>query len=126
MSELYLKQCYCVLWTAKKKKIQKDKIQKFKKQVKGEILDKTSKNIELLLKANLHLNKKYWTEIYFSLIHSYMNYEDIAWASTTTTKLKKIILKRKYVARIIWYANKQTHARPLLTESKALNVYQVN
>ena len=55
-----------------------------------------------------------------------MNYENIAWASTTTTKLKKIILKQKYVARIIWYANKQTHARPLLTENKALNVYQVN
>ena len=43
----------------KEKKIQKDKIQKFKRQVKGEILDKTSKNIGLLLKANLHLNKKY-------------------------------------------------------------------
>ena len=40
----------------RKKKIQKDKIQKFKRQVKGEILDK---NIGLLLKANLYLNKKY-------------------------------------------------------------------
>ena len=41
-------------------------------------------------------------------------------------KLKNILLKQKHAARIISYADRQTHARPLLTEIIALNIYQVN
>ena len=41
-------------------------------------------------------------------------------------KLKNILLKQKHAARIISYADRQTHARPLLIEIIALNIYQVN
>ena len=33
---------------------------------------------------------------------------------------------KKYAARIIFHADRQTQARPLLTEIKKLNFYQVN
>ena len=62
---------------------------------KEEILDEISGNTGLLFEASLHLNKKFLTEIYFSLIHLYMNYENVAWARTTLTKLKKLSLNKK-------------------------------
>ena len=37
-------------------------------------------------------------------------------------KLKNILLKQKHAARIISYADRQTHARPLLIEIRALNI----
>lgn len=51
-----------------------------------------------------------------------MNYENIAYASKTI----EILLKQKHAAQIFLYADRQTHARPLLRESKALNIYQVS
>ena len=50
-------------------------------------------------------------------------YDNIAWASTTPTKLKNILLKQKHAARIILYADRQTPTIPLLIEMKALNIY---
>ena len=46
-----------------------------------------------IIKTSVHLNKKCLTQIYFSLFHSYINYGNIAWASTTPTKLKQILRK---------------------------------
>ena len=33
--------------------------------------------------------------LYFSFIHSYLNYGNIVWASTSRTKLKKLASKQK-------------------------------
>ena len=64
-------------------------------------------------------------KIYFALIHSYVNYANIAWASSCKTGLKRIHLKQKQAARIIFHKDRLTHARPLLKKLKALNVYQI-
>ena len=64
--------------------------------------------------------------IYFALIHSYINYTNIAWASSCKTGLKKILLKQKHAVRIVFHEDRLTHARPLLKSLNALNVYQVN
>ena len=64
--------------------------------------------------------------IYFSLIHSYINYANIAWASSFKTGLKKILLKQKQAVRIIFHKDRLTHSRPLMYKLNALNVYQIN
>ena len=46
--------------------------------------------------------------------------------STHQTKLKKLFDKQKRAARIIFNEDKLTHARPLLKNLNALNVYQIN
>ena len=51
--------------------------------------NKLAKNIELLNPASYFLNKHSLKTICFSRIHSYLNYANIAWASTYVTKLKK-------------------------------------
>ena len=65
-------------------------------------------------------------QLYFSFVHSYLNYGNIAWASTNKSKLKTLLYKQKHGARIINFKDKLTHAEPLLQELGALNIYQLN
>ena len=54
------------------------------------IENKVSKNVGVLYKASKLINSKCLRSIYFSFIHSYINYANIAWASTNKTNLKKL------------------------------------
>ena len=60
--------------------------------------------------------------IYFWFIHSYINYGNFSWASTSQTELTK----QKLSVRNIFCEEKEAQARPLLKEIYVLNVYQVN
>ena len=51
--------------------------------------------------------------IYLSYIHSFLNYPNIAWASTHFTKLKTIIYKQKQEARVVFDEDRLCHSRPL-------------
>ena len=64
--------------------------------------------------------------VYFSYIHSYLNYANIAWTSTYQTKLKTIYYHLKHAARIVFNQEKLAHSRPLLRSLSAMNVYQIN
>ena len=90
------------------------------------IKKKLAKNIGLLYRARQFLDKESPKTIYFSYIHSYLNYANIAWASTYFTKLKKIHYQQKHAARIIFDEDILTHSRPLLRSLNALNIYQIN
>ena len=88
--------------------------------------NKISKKIGVFYRASHLLNFKNLLKIYFSFIHIYISYANIAWASTFKTKLQGILKKQKHAARIAFHANRFDHSRPLLKEMKALNVYQIN
>ena len=88
--------------------------------------NKISKDIEVLYRASNLLDFRNLLKIYFSFIHIYISYANIAWASTFKTKLQEILKKQKHAARINFHANRFDHSRPLLKEMKALNVYQIN
>ena len=75
--------------------------------------NKISKNIGVLYRASHLLDFKN-LKIYFSFIHIYISYANIAWASTFKTKLQGILKKQKHAARITFHANRLDHARPLL------------
>ena len=87
---------------------------------------KLAKNIGLLYKARVLLDKESLKTIYFSYIHSYLNYAKIAWASTYFTKLKPIHYQQKHAARTVFGKDRLTHSRPLLRSLNALNIYQIN
>ena len=86
------------------------------------IENKVSKNVVVLYKTSKLINSKYLRSIYFSYIHSYINYANIAWVSTNKAKLKK----QKQAARILFNQGRFTHARPILKTLNALNLYQIN
>ena len=88
--------------------------------------NKISKNIGVLYRASHLLDFKNLLKIYFSFIHIYISYANIAWASTSKTKLQGILKKQKHAARITFHASRFDQSRPLLKEMKALNVYQIN
>ena len=88
--------------------------------------NKIYKNIGILYWLSHLLDFKNLLKIYFSFIHIYISYANIAWASTFKTKLQGILKKQKHAVRITFHPNRFDHSRPLLKEMKALNVYQIN
>ena len=66
------------------------------------IENKVSKNVGALYKTSELINSKRLRSIYVFFIHSYINYANIAWASTNKTKLKKLLGKQKQAPRIIF------------------------
>ena len=59
-------------------------------------------------------------------MHAYLNYANIAWASTHKTKLKKVESKQKHALRIIFNQSKTSPSDPLFLSLNVLNVYQIN
>ena len=84
--------------------------------------NKLAKNIGLLNRASYFLNEHSLKTIYFSYIHSYLNYANIA----CMTKLKEINLLQKRAVRFVFSEDRLSHSRPLLRKIDALNVYQIN
>ena len=90
--------------------------------------NKLSKNLGLLHKAKNYLNKKSMVSLYYSFIHSYLNYGNIAWCSTSMTKLKKLLSKQKQALRTIPIPTSQSESRSkqIMRELCVLNIYQLN
>ena len=65
------------------------------------IENKVSKYLGLLHRARRVLDRTALKNLYFSFIHRYLNYGNIVWANTITTKLKKLASKQKQVLRIL-------------------------
>ena len=86
--------------------------------------NKIDKNLGLLYKAKHYLKKR--LVLYYSFIHTYINYGNIAWGSTNRTNFKKINSLQKHAIPIIHCKDRFAHARELFRESKILNVFQFN
>ena len=88
------------------------------------IKNKISKNLGLLYKAKRVLNMNALKSLYFSFIHSYLNYGNIVLASVTQTKLKKLASKQKQAIRI--FENENCNIKESMTKMKILNIYKLN
>ena len=80
----------------------------------------------MLYKARPYLDKIALLHLYYSYIHSYLNYENTAWRSTNRTYLKKLQSQQKHAIRIIFHKNKFVHTREHFKENNILNIYQLN
>ena len=90
--------------------------------------NKLSKNHGLLYRAKPYLDKNTRTTLYFSFFHSYLNYVNIAWASITKSKLRKIARHQRQAVNDIPKNEKQeiTNSRKFMEENGILNVYKLN
>ena len=88
------------------------------------IENKVSKNLGILYRARRVLDSTALKNLYFSFIHSYMNYGNIVWASTSRTKLKKLSSKQKQALRIVY--NEYTDIKEIMVRMKVLNIYKLN
>ena len=78
------------------------------------------------MRAKPYLCETTLQNIYFSCIHSYLNYANIAWASTRKTKLKPLLYKQKQVVRIVFNEGPLSYSEPLFKILNALNGYKIN
>ena len=77
------------------------------------------KNIGLSYRAKPHLSETSLKTKYFSYIHSYLNYANLAWANTFITNIKELPHKQKQEVCL-------GHSEPLFKILNALNVYKIN
>ena len=90
------------------------------------VSSKVSKRIGILYKSKDVLSKQCLKQLYFSFIHNYVNYANIAWASTGKSKFERLYRGQKHATCVIYHKDRYTHASPLLNDMKALNVFQLN
>ena len=83
-------------------------------------------NIGLLYWAKLFLDKNLLLTLYYSYIHTYLNYANLSWGSTNRTSLKKLISQHKHVVRIINNRARCDHTNELFKSQKILNIYMLN
>ena len=79
-----------------------------------------------MYKAKPFLDKDSLLSLYFSYIHSCINYAKLAWIITHKTNLKKIHSQQKHVLRIVYDKNRYYHTNQLLRSRSLLNVYKMN
>ena len=72
------------------------------------------------------MNKQSLLSLYYSYIHSYINYANVAWGSTYMTNLKELSSQQKHAMRIICNKWKFEHTKQLFQSNKILNVYKLN
>ena len=91
-------------------------------KILGVLLDYTG----LLYKAKSYIDKHSLLSSYHSYIHSFINYGNIAWGSTSRTNLEKIYSQQKHAIRIVYSKDRLSHTRKLFQKCKILNECQVN
>ena len=77
------------------------------------IENKAAKNIGLLYRAKIFLDKNSLLTLYYSYIHTYINYANLSWDSTNRTNLKKLLSKQKHAVRIINNRTRLDHTNVL-------------
>ena len=87
--------------------------------------NKIAKNIGLLYQGKHYLDDNCLKQIYFAYIYAYLNYANIALASTHKTKLKKVQSKQKHALRIIFNQSK-TSPSEALSQLKCTKFYQIS
>ena len=87
---------------------------------------KISKSIGILYKSRDVLSKQCLKKLYFSFIDNYVNYANIAWTSTSKSKLEHLYRFQKHNARVIYHKDWYTHVSSLLNDMKALNVFKLD
>ena len=72
------------------------------------------------------LSKQCLKQLYSSCIPNYVNYANIAWATTSKSKLERLYRCQRHAACVIYLIDWYIHESPLLNDMKALNVFQLN
>ena len=85
--------------------------------------NKIAKNIGLIYKAKSHLNKDSLLALYFSDIHSYINYVNLVWGSTHRTYFRKINSQEKHALRLIHNKNRFYHSKEFF---ESCETYKLN
>ena len=85
-----------------------------------------AKDIGLMYRVKPFLDKESLLALYYSHIHSYLNYANLAWGSTYLRNLKKLRSQQKHVIRIVLNKTKFEHTKELFKSASVLNLCKLN
>ena len=91
--------------------------------------NKLSKNLGLLYISKHFLNANGMKSLYYSFFHSYLNYGNIAWCSTSVTKNKKLYSKQKQAIKALSVTSEDYSGfkiEDLMEKTGILNIYKLN
>ena len=80
---------------------------------------KIAKDIGLMYRAKPFLDKESLLALYYSYIHSYLNYANLAWAN-------KLRSQQKHAIRIVYNNTKLEHTKELFKSASVLNLCKLN
>ena len=86
------------------------------------ICQKVSKTIGIIAKLSHFVPRHILLTLYCSLILPYISYGICAWGHTAETHLHKLLVLQKRSLRLIFFADRRTHAVPLFLETKQLPI----
>ena len=89
------------------------------------ISTKISKSICILYRERLIVPRKQLNQLYFSFVHSYLNYANLAWGSTQKAKFF-LYRQQNHSIRLLSFKDQLTLSRHLFKEIGALNIYEIN
>ena len=87
--------------------------------------NKLAKNIGLMYREKPFKDKEPLLALYYSYIHSYLNYANLAWSSTYLANLKKLRSQQKHAIRVAHNKTKFEHRKELLKSANVRNVYKL-
>ena len=93
----------------------------WKYQIKH-INSKISKSLFMIKQVKNILPAESLKTLYFSMIHPYLTYGDLAWGNSNQTTMKTTQLLQKRAIRIINKVSYNSHTEPLFKSSKILNL----
>ena len=83
-----------------------------------QLCSKVSKGSWALLKLRKYVDIKTLLSVYYSLVHSHLQYCITAWGSATANALDLLVKMRKRVVRIMTFSHFQEHSLPLFYKLK--------
>ena len=91
----------------------------------SEIAKKLSKNVGILYRIAHLLPTSVRINIYYSLIHPFLSYCNVVWASNYTNRLKRLIILQKKAIRIIAGKSSRAHSHSLFQHFKILQLEKI-
>ena len=88
------------------------------------VCNKVSKSIGIMYKSRNIVSKRLMKKLYFLFLHNYLNYANIAWASTSKSNLISLHCHQKHTIRIIYDKDRSTHTKLLFKHAIALTVFE--
>ena len=87
------------------------------------LCNKISKSLYIINRVKNLLPRKSLCTLYFSLVHTHLNYCASIFGCATKTKLKPLVVKQKQAIRVITNSQYRAHTNPLFKE---LNIMPLN
>ena len=87
-----------------------------------QIIKKVRPGIAMLFKLKLTVDTKILLHIYYSLIHSHLNYAILIWGDAPLTHITKLLKLQKKAIRIILHKHRLVSCRPLFKKLAILTI----